>query len=559
MKISSFSVKNYRSIVDAHIVKLKDYNVLIGKNNEGKSNILKALSVCMSCISDYKRFRYGRLGYKYRDDVAFCNWQNDFPIQLRNRKNGKDIIFEISFDLSSQEIKDFNKQLGTRINSNTLVMKIKIGPDDVPNITFPKKGTAQLTKKKAEVLEYLSDKISYNYIPTIRTKRNAVSLIRENVARELKVLKNDIKYIDAIEMIKSLQNNLLSSLAQDIKLELKELLPKVDDVKISIDDDYDLGFSIRDINVMVDDGVLTNIEDKGDGVNSLAVMAILKNKKNKDIDSTLIAIDEPEAHLHPGAIIELSNNLKRISMENQVIISTHNATFIDVENISNNIIVDSGKAKPAKNVKDVREVLGIQVEDYMVSSRIILLVEGECDEIILKKILSDRSLKIKKALDSKELGIKRIDSASKLSYHLSLLKNEICKTIVFLDGDTSGKVALNREIEEKNIDYKDAFVLNCDGFKESELEDIIKPEIYASHLFEYYGININRREFRGSKKWSDRLKKCIELSGKMSDEKIVKNIKIDIAELVCKSKDVCIEEKMDSVNNLINRLNELIK
>ena len=88
MKISSFSVKNYRSIVDAHIVKLKDYNVLIGKNNEGKSNILKALSVCMSCISDYKRFRYGRLGYKYRDDVAFCNWQNDFPFQLRNRKNG---------------------------------------------------------------------------------------------------------------------------------------------------------------------------------------------------------------------------------------------------------------------------------------------------------------------------------------------------------------------------------------------------------------------------------------------------------------------------------------
>lgn len=559
MKISSFSVKNYRSIVDAHIVKLKEYNVLIGKNNEGKSNILKALSVCMSCISDFRRFRYGRLGYKYNDDLAFCNWQSDFPIQLRNRKNGKDIIFEISFELSEQEIKDFNKQLGTRLNSNTLVMKIKIGPDDIPNITFPKKGTAMLTKKKLEVLEYLSDKISYNYIPTIRTKRNAVSLIRENVARELKILRNDKKYIDAVEMIKSLQNDVLGTLAQDIKLELKELLPKVDDVKISIDDDYNLGFSIRDINVMVDDGVLTNIEDKGDGVNSLAVMAILKNKKNKDIASTLIAIDEPEAHLHPGAIIELSNNLKRISMENQVIISTHNATFIDVENIANNIIVDSGKAKPARNVKDVRDVLGIQVEDYMVSSRIILLVEGECDEIILKKLLSDRSSKIKKALENKELSIKRIDSASKLSYHIRLLKNEICKIVVFLDGDISGKEALNGEIEEKNIEYKDAFVLNCNGFKESELEDIIKPEIYASYLIENYGININRREFHCSKKWSDRLKKCIELSGKVCDEKILRSIKIDIAQLASNEKDICIEEKMDSINNLICRLDELIK
>ncbi len=54
MKISSFSVKNYRSIVEERKINLKDYNVLIGKNNEGKSNILRVLSVCMSCIDDYR-------------------------------------------------------------------------------------------------------------------------------------------------------------------------------------------------------------------------------------------------------------------------------------------------------------------------------------------------------------------------------------------------------------------------------------------------------------------------------------------------------------------------
>ena len=56
MKVVSFTVKNYRSIVEAHKIVLNDYNVLLGKNNEGKSNILRALSVCMNCINDFRRF-----------------------------------------------------------------------------------------------------------------------------------------------------------------------------------------------------------------------------------------------------------------------------------------------------------------------------------------------------------------------------------------------------------------------------------------------------------------------------------------------------------------------
>lgn len=558
MKISSFSVKNYRSIVEARKINLKDYNVLIGKNNEGKSNILRALSVCMSCIDDYRIFRFVRGKTRYDSNYLY-DWNRDFPVQLRNRKNGKNMIFRITLKLTNEEVKEFNKKIGTRLSSNDIILDIKIGPNNIPDITFHKKGTSKLTEKKKEVLDYLSNKISYNYIPSIRTPKDAIRLIRENVARELKILYNDDDYLKAIDIIKKLRKKILNGLSDNIKVELKEFLPNVKDVKIDINDDYNLGFSIRDINVMVDDGVLTEIENKGDGVNSLAVMAILKNQKSDITNAKLIMIDEPEAHLHPGAIIELSKNLKTLSNNNQVIISTHNATFVDVDEISNNIIINYGKATPAKSVSEIRNILGIQVEDYMISSRIVLLVEGKSDQKILTKILSQKSIKIKKALCSKEFTIKEVEGSSKISYTATLMQNELCKTLVMVDNDESGQQSAKHIIDNKIIDLKDVFLLKCNGMKESEIEDIINPDIYEETIYNKFGINLCRKEFKNSKKWSDRIKKCAELSGKYFDENILKEIKMTVVNIVESYEQPFIEEKISSINNLVDRLEEIIK
>lgn len=558
MKITSFSVKNYRSIVEAHKINIKDYNVIIGKNNEGKSNVLKALYVCVSCINDFFKFRYNLKSEYTRDDQIY-NWSRDFPIQLQERKTGKNTIFEVVLSLNEEELKEFNRLLGTRLGTKEIKMKIKIGPDNEPTISFPKKGTSTLTKRKRQVLLFLSGKISYNYIPSIRTKKTAIGLIRETVAKELKTLNANPEYKEALEKIRKLQNELLSELSENTKNELIELLPNVNDVKIEIKDEYNLGLSIRDINVLVNDGVMTNIENKGDGVNSLAVLAILKNRKNKNINSNLIAIDEPEAHLHPGAIIELNKNLKDISEYDQVIVSTHNAAFIDTENISNNIIIDSRKAKPAKNVKDIRSVLGIQVEEYMISARIILLVEGECDRKIIEHLLSQKSTKLKKALQDRELVVKEIDSASKLDYYMYLLRGEVCKVFVCFDNDESGNKSIMKQVERKLLLPNDYFILKCEGRSESELEDIIKVDVYSKYVYDTYGVNLSNKKFRTKKKWSDRLKEAFNYDGKNLDDSVLKDIKVKIVELVLENNDSFIEQNLHSINSLINRLNEVLK
>ncbi len=50
MKLNKFSVRNYRSIASQSDINLKSFNVLLGKNNEGKSNLLKALNIAMETL-----------------------------------------------------------------------------------------------------------------------------------------------------------------------------------------------------------------------------------------------------------------------------------------------------------------------------------------------------------------------------------------------------------------------------------------------------------------------------------------------------------------------------
>ena len=53
MKLSSFSVANYRSITNARKIQINHMTVLVGKSNEGKSNILRALTLAMDIMKMY--------------------------------------------------------------------------------------------------------------------------------------------------------------------------------------------------------------------------------------------------------------------------------------------------------------------------------------------------------------------------------------------------------------------------------------------------------------------------------------------------------------------------
>lgn len=55
MKLIKFSVTNYRSTTKAYKISLENFTVLVGKNNEGKSNLLMALNAVMSILIEHGR------------------------------------------------------------------------------------------------------------------------------------------------------------------------------------------------------------------------------------------------------------------------------------------------------------------------------------------------------------------------------------------------------------------------------------------------------------------------------------------------------------------------
>lgn len=90
MKLITFSITNFRSITNAHKINLEDITVLLGKNNEGKSNIIKALSIGMNIISHiWKTYIKKKLLYNRRWVLLLEKRFSDFisKQKQRNRNN----------------------------------------------------------------------------------------------------------------------------------------------------------------------------------------------------------------------------------------------------------------------------------------------------------------------------------------------------------------------------------------------------------------------------------------------------------------------------------------
>ena len=481
MKLIEFSVTNFRSITKAYKTPLNDISILIGKNNEGKSNLLKALNIVMTSLRDYSEIDGRRRRYfssSRSNESDFYVWRRDFPISLQERKSSTDSVFRIEFDLDEDEISQFKEEIKSNLNG-TLPIEIRIGKNMEPEISVIKKGRGSktLNAKSKQIAEYIAKRIHFNYIPAIRTDKQAMEVVEELTSRELAKLERNANYENALKTIKELQTPILESLSIKIKDSLCELLPNIKDVNIDVQDNRRRQAFRQQFEIQIDDGNKTSLEFKGDGVKSLAAMALLKDMAVEKGGISLIAIEEPESHLHPGAIHILRDTIYSLTNLNQVIVSTHNPLFIDRTNIGSNIIIESGKVSPAKNIKEIRDTIGVKASDNLQNANYVLVVEGEEDSVALKPLLSLLSEKIKKALNNHLLVIEKIGGASNLSYKLTMLKSALCVFHVLLDNDDAGRKAYQKAIDTGELSVKESTRVSCLGMSSSEFEDCLNLDL----------------------------------------------------------------------------------
>lgn len=221
-------------------------------------------------------------------------------------------------------------------------------------------------------------------------------------------------------------------------------------------------------NVWINDGTKTDINRKGQGLQRSLIFALVKSyakilkeerekasqnidAHNKNVrqksDSTYFLYEEPELYLHPHAEKELYSSLKELSIsdKNQVILTTHSASFIDIENYKSIAIVKKENLETGtkilqcssdlfeNNLKDKKRFnliywINTERSEIFFAKKVILL-EGQTDKVVIPYI-------------AKELNIFKyeyslIDCAGKgsIPLYITLLNNFKIPYMVVYDQD----------------------------------------------------------------------------------------------------------------------------
>jgi len=534
MKLIAFSVQNYRSITKTKKLPVSNSTVLIGPNNEGKSNILRALVLTLSALKRVGDFQLVRASLPSTIMRREYSWEKDFPISLQKKQPDGESVFSLELELNEPEVAEFKSQVGSRLNG-TLPVQISIGRE-VARFSIRKKGPGAqtLSKKVAKIARFVSGKLDFVYIPAVRTAESAKEVVEELMADELAQVEQNEEFRKALAEISGMQQPVLDRISSSIKATLKDFLPNVRDVRVTISERDRFRTLRRACEITIDDGTPTPLQYKGDGVQSLAALSLMRYSSELGARGRhlILAIEEPESHLHPSAIHQLRKVLVDISRKCQVVMTTHCPGFIDRVNIGTNILVESNRAIPAKNVTEIREVLGVKASDNLQHAELVLVVEGEDDRTALLALLAYSSAKLRSALENGTLAIDPLHGGAKLSYKLTLLRDSLCNFCCLLDADECGRNAYVKAETDGLLTQADVWFTECAGMAEAEMEDMYDQNVYAQMLNRRYGVSVSHRAFRSNRKWSDRMGATFREQAKSWTDEVKQEVKNQVARAV---------------------------
>ncbi|MCK4762804.1 MAG: AAA family ATPase [Candidatus Aminicenantes bacterium] len=520
--IDTVRIKNFRSLRNVEI-KLSPLTLLVGANNSGKTSFLKAMQLA---IGDDRR----HIG------------KEDFFIGKDDPENGsKEILIDMLIvpvdenfkKVSTFELNWLSEQFGDNVdvdkmNKEYVAFRTHIYFDETKNEYVLERHSLKEWQKEFdnwESTEISDKKVKFDSIPLffIDAQRDIQQDIKNHTSflgkliSKIKIDKHEIKDIE--DQLNSLNEKIvnssmeLSHLKQKLK-ELNETIPtRGKGVEIT-----PFNKKLRDINrglnINFQDGESESfpLEYYGMGTRSWASLLTfhayiswlaIKSKEDNDAPyHPVLALEEPEAHLHPNAQRQIYHQLKDI--EGQKIISSHSPHIagqcrIDEmkhfsrfsEETKVNAVDISGLNEEEKRKID-REVMNTRGE--LLFSRAIVLAEGETEEqalpIFARKYWGKWPF---------ELGLNFIGVGGSGNYEpfLKVAKSFNIKWFIFSDGEPRTKKSVQKQIravEEKTFDIEnsDEVILLDNG---KNFEDYLIEAGYTNELIQ--AIN----EVEGDENW----------------------------------------------------------
>jgi len=541
MKLKSFTVENYRSITKANKLAMGGLTVIVGPNNEGKSNILRALQTGLEVLVASRYLELGKLTGQALQLPARLfpetyNWTVDFPVALQDEqgKGYTKLLYE--FELSQEDAAEFAKAVGSQLNS-LLPIEVQFGSSSV-ELRVRKRGPSKaLTVKIAKIARFIASKLDYDYIPAVRTADAARDVLSQMVQRALAPLAEQQEYRTALETMRGLEARFLDQLSTSVRSDIQRFLPNVKTVSLRPLTRARAVNEIRPCEIVIDDGNETRLQQKGDGIQSLAAIALLRRASAHSAGARhlVLAIEEPECHLHPKAIHELRMVLTQLSQEHQIVMSTHCPILVSRGTECSNVIVEAGRARASESLVEVRAALGVRAADNLHHAELVLVVEGAHDKKALLGLLPAFSPKLGVALKSGTLAIEPLDGVTKLPHKLARFRNESCDFHVWIDSDKEAKSSLQEARDSLLISPQEFHLATVQGMKESEFEDLVDPDILDAVLFAHLGVQgVPPKVVAKHKKnkWKVRTQHIARDMGKDLSDAEIGDMKQEIAEAV---------------------------
>lgn len=414
MYIKKLAVHNYRSLCKVNLEFGKGRNVLVGKNNSGKSNLIKALDLVMGeKMPNYISFEYKDFYSEKRivdgqtkiwtADSFFITVElsgTDVNVALLNECKGislsnegvakvahlssesNDYIMDNLFTKDTDEFSRGDKSwidrtgLFSMINESlSLQFYLCVERFDDDTLDEKTKSTFGIIVKKNDGKLYRGWGISKQFrnalltsaiIPAFRDPQSQFKLnnwswygklikgIWENKSVELTTGLRSLT-----EEIRAITNDVFGEATTKLKQDLSEAINH-QSINFQLiagtkDDIY------KGINLFVDDGIESLASDKGSGIQSALIIGLFTHYCSQyHTNSSLLAIEEPELYLHPHARRVLSSKFDAFLTPsddgiilNQVIVATHSPEFLRNTEIENIFVVKKEKDKNHTVVKQI--------------------------------------------------------------------------------------------------------------------------------------------------------------------------------------------------------------
>ena len=338
MRLNRLKIENFRGIASLEIELDRDITVLIGENNSGKTTVLEALRFGLDTIKSDRTCNFNE--YDFHRHVGCKELLSSLPVVLTfHFEESKEHLWpgHITQSLNEVIVGDDYSAIKLRLtgyfdSSDGELKQSWCFLDDADNEMASKQGLIKDLRRLRPfffqtALRAAKDEFhgQATYWSAFLKNKDIDESSRKALEEELHTVNQ--KIVDAHSSFKDVTDEVkrISELVSVGKADSVSVDPSPSDVYKSL--------RYTEVNLLTDSNAKIPIRSHGEGTQSLSVLllfsAYLKTRLKADFDAfaePIIAIEEPEAHLHPNAVRALWALIQ--TLPGQKIIATHSGDIL---------------------------------------------------------------------------------------------------------------------------------------------------------------------------------------------------------------------------------------